>query len=172
MLEIVSRLALACVVITFAWASAAKFIGLANWRSALEPYALPRPARAGALVGVPLAELLVVGLIFAGQVAAGSALALGLLAIFCAALLRARSLQGDRVPCGCFGKSQERDYRFLLLRNALLAVATAVILVADNGSERAIELTSADLFPAALVLAGLTLIGWTAAQASAALKKK
>jgi hypothetical protein len=172
MVDIVTRLGAACLAVTFAWAAASKLIRFAPWRAALEPYGLPVFLRSIAAVGVPIAELAVVVLLLAGSVRAGTALAMGLLATFSAGLLRARAAQGDRLPCGCFGRTQERDYRVLLLRNALLALLGAVVLTVGAGSETSIDVGSGDLAPVALVLAGIGLIGWMAAQASTAMRKK
>jgi methylamine utilization protein MauE len=170
MADLVTRLAAACLAVTFAWAAAYKILRFAKWRSALEPYELPGPVRAIALVGVPLAELAVTALIVAGSVSAGAAFSLSLLASFSAALLRARKLRGDRLPCGCLGESKERDYRVLLLRNALLALAASLILLLNTGS--AAQVPPGELLPAALALAGIMLIGWMTVQAGTALRKK
>ncbi|HYI46573.1 MAG TPA: MauE/DoxX family redox-associated membrane protein [Actinomycetota bacterium] len=172
MVDIVTRLGAACLAVTFAWAAASKLIRFAHWRAALEPYGLPRSFRSLAAVGVPITEVTVVVLLLAGNVQAGTSLACGLLALFSAALLRARAAQGDRLPCGCFGRTQERDYRVLLLRNALLALLGAVVLTLGVGSDTSIDVATGDLAPVALVLAGIGLIGWMAVQASTAMRNK
>jgi hypothetical protein len=78
-------------------------------------------------VGVPVAELAVVATVVVGAPALTSALALGLVASFSAAVVRARVRGGgDAVPCGCFGGSRARDYRLLLARNAALAGLAAI----------------------------------------------
>ncbi len=100
--------------------------------------------------------------IFGASRAAG-ALSLALLSAFSLAVLRARRLEGDRLPCGCFGKTTSRDYRMMIVRNALLATAAAVALSpgrdvalleglgAPNGSEAIAVVLSA---------AGIGLIAW------------
>ena len=83
-----------------------------------------------AAAGVPALELGVVALIASGHVEAGATAALAMLGVFTLAVLRARRIVGDRLACGCFGRSRVRDYRLILARNAALA---AVALVAIAG---------------------------------------
>lgn len=172
MVDIVTRLGAACLAVTFAWAAGYKIVRFARWRSALEPYGLPRPLRSISAVSVPLAEGSVVALLLTGNVRAGAALAVGLLGLFSAALLRARALQGDRLPCGCFGRTQERDYRVLLLRNALLTLTCAIVLLFAAGADASVDVGAGDLAPVTLVVAGIGLIGWMATQAATAMRKK
>jgi multisubunit Na+/H+ antiporter MnhC subunit len=67
------------------------------------------------------------------------------------------------VVCGCFGTSEPRDYRLLLLRNAVLA---GVASIAAFGGADAPRLTlpalptAADALPAALVVTGLVVTAW------------
>src|SRR5438876_258169 len=89
----------------FAWAATAKILRPRAWRGALNGYGLGGLERA-ASVGVPILELTVPALVVAGQPRAAAALTLVLLGSFSMALLRARRLGGDRVPCGCFGRSR------------------------------------------------------------------
>jgi hypothetical protein len=118
------RLLPGALAAVFAWAGLAKVVDPARWRRALAGYRLGAADRALAMA-VPLAELAVAALLLSGRHEEGAALALALLAVFSAAVLRARSLQGDRVACGCFGRARTRDYRSLLGRNAALgALAT------------------------------------------------
>jgi hypothetical protein len=172
MVDIVTRLGAACLAVTFAWAAGYKVLRYPKWRAALEPYRLPTSISATASIIVPLLEVAVVVLLLTGRARAGAALALGLLASFSAALMRARATQGDRLPCGCFGKTQERDYRVLLLRNAGLALAATLVLLGLNGPRASIDLASTDLVPALLVVAGIGLIGWMATQAGSAMRRK
>jgi hypothetical protein len=98
---------------------------------------------------------------------AGAALAVALLAAFSLVVLRGRSRQGEKLPCGCFGRSRERDYRTMLLRNALLGLLAAVVLLSEReGSALAgVSLPDgAELFPALLVAIGVLVAAWTGYQ--------
>ncbi|MDP9222835.1 MAG: hypothetical protein M3P18_03090, partial [Actinomycetota bacterium] len=115
-----------------------------------------------ASVGVPIAESAVVTLLVVGQARAAAALALGLIAIFSLALLHARQEEGDRLPCGCFGRVIPRDYRLLAARNAALAALAATVLF--SGRDRLVTASlgpdSTVLLPAALVILGLSVAVW------------
>jgi hypothetical protein len=158
----------------FAWASVAKILRFAEWKRILSAYGLPPSVHGVTSWGVPLVEALVVTLIVMGETRAGAALALMLLSGFSLALVRARSLQGERLPCGCFGRTKERDYRLLLARNAFLALLPATLLlggrdVAPLSGARAP--TGDDLVPTLLALAGILLALWTAREVSGAFRK-
>lgn len=130
--------------VVFVWAALAKLTGFPVWRRDLEAYRLP--GRTALAVVIPVAELAVPALVVAGFGTAAAALALVLLASFSGAILRARRLLGDRLPCGCFGGRDRRDFRVLLVRNAALgALALAsfddpVAAVPGVGSAEAIPL--------------------------------
>lgn len=146
----------------FGWAAVAKTARPRAWSSALNGYRLPRSVATAALVGVPVVEVFVAGLLLVGGDAgrAGAALGVALLAAFSMAVLRARGLQGDRLPCGCFGGSASRDYRLMLVRNSVLGLVAAAVLVLP---ERPLGLDppgTADALPAVLVALGLVLVGW------------
>ena len=153
--------------VTFGWAALAKLTRFGSWRSALVAYRLPPGPFAAALVAVPVAEAGVAASVFAGLVRPGAALAIAMFSLFTAAIARARAITGDRVPCGCFGALKDRDYRVLLVRNALLGIAAGVVLVragdgaplnglgTPNGSE---------IVPAVLIVAGIALILWLVSQ--------
>ncbi|HEV2756044.1 MAG TPA: MauE/DoxX family redox-associated membrane protein [Actinomycetota bacterium] len=149
----------------FAWAAAAKAVRFPAWREALAGYRLPAPAELAARPLVPLAEGVTAALLVAGGDAspAGAAAAVALLAGFSLAVLRARRLQGDRLPCGCFGGSGHRDYRLMLVRNATLgAVAAVALLFPETGSFDAAAPDASQVVPAALAAAGLGLVVWLA----------
>jgi len=153
-----SGLAAATVAAAFAWAGFAKILRPSAWRRALGSYRLGalRPFTASI---VPVFELAVPVLIAAGRIAAGSELALAMLGAFSLAVLRARRLSGDRLACGCFGRSRVRDYRAILARNAALA-AIAVAAVAGRHAESTAALHrpgGAEILPAALAALGLVL---------------
>jgi hypothetical protein len=154
-------LAAAVVVAAFGWAAVAKFVGFDRWRRALPAYRLSgiEPL---ARVGVPAAELVVAALVMVGPPPVAGALALALLAGFSTVILRAQSLEGNRLPCGCFGSATERDFRLMLLRNALLAVPAAVLSLSGELKllDRIESMRRADLLPLLLVVLAIGLLGW------------
>ena len=128
MSDITVRIASLALASLFAWSAAAKLLRYDAWRIALAGYALPRPMELGARALVPLTELALAAAIVLGAVRLGAAASLALLAAFSIAILRARSIQGDKLPCGCFGRTKKRDYRWSLARNAGLALVAALTL--------------------------------------------
>jgi len=89
--------------------------------------------------------------------------ALVILAAFSAAILAARRRFGNVVVCGCFGTRIPRDYRILLLRNALLAGGASIAALAGVDSPR-ISVpglpTAGDALPAALAVTGIVVAAW------------
>lgn len=149
----------------FGWAALAKVLRFSAWREALAGYRLPPAAERAARPAVPLVEVVAAGLLAAGGDAskAGAALAIALLAAFSLAVLRAQRLQGDRLPCGCFGGSGRRDYRLMLVRNATLGGAAATALLFPGALSIAPDAPgSAEAVPAVLAAAGLVLVVWLA----------
>jgi hypothetical protein len=110
----------------FAWAALSKVVRFRRWRADMETYRLP--GEQALAVAVPLAEGAVPLLALTGRPVAAALVALGLLAGFSFAILRARRLAGDRLPCGCFGGTTRRDFRLLLARNGALALLAAAAL--------------------------------------------
>jgi hypothetical protein len=114
------------------------------------------------VISVPVAEVAIVGLVVMGMHRTAGIAALVILAAFSAAILRARRRFGDVVACGCFG-SVARDYRILLLRNALLAGGALIAALAGVDAPR-ISVpglpTASDAFPAALAAAGIVVAAW------------
>jgi hypothetical protein len=147
-----SGLAAELLGLVFAWAAIAKALRFRRWRGQILGYRLPA---AGTLaVVVPLAEAGVPALVVGGFPTAAGALALGLLAAFSATILRARRLQGDRLPCGCFGGDGRRDYRLLLARNLALGAVAAATL-ADRAGDPWADVGPAELLPVVLLSVGL-----------------
>lgn len=154
------------LAVAFFWAAIAKASRPSVWRSALVGYRLPAGTTTPALVLVPVAEIVAAVLLSAGGNAtkAGAALSVALLGSFSLAVLRARRLQGDRLPCGCFGGSGSRDYRLMLVRNALLGSVAGAILLVPAVARYELEAPSAEqLLPALLVALGVVLIAWLVA---------
>jgi hypothetical protein len=145
------------VAVVFAWAAVSKLWNRAAWRDALRAQRVPPPLERWALPGVPLAEAAVPGLILAGHVTLGASLALVLLAVFTAFLVRARRLAGGRLPCGCFGGRRTRDVRWLLGRNVAVAALAAAALGAPSAHSVLRLPQPGEFVPAALVAVGLVL---------------
>ncbi|MFN2488328.1 MAG: MauE/DoxX family redox-associated membrane protein [Actinomycetota bacterium] len=160
------------LVLTFAWASLAKLVRWSRWRTALERYHLGPALTPLVLFGVPLVEAGVVALLLAGEVRLGAALVVSLISAFSLAVLRARSLEGDRLPCGCFGRASARDYRQMLLRNSLLGALAAIVLIVAGARLSVAAPQRGELVPAALVVAGLAFAGWLVWQAATALRRR
>jgi len=167
-------LAAAIVAATFGWAAASKLVGFGRWRRALTGYGLTRPLERFAGVATPFAEAGVALLVLVGPLPVAGALALGMLAGFCVLILRARVLQGDRLPCGCFGGTSERDYRLMLLRNTLIAVPVGIVVVAGEPSlvELASSIDAPEVLPAGLVVVAAGLVVWMVKGVSESLSTK
>ncbi len=157
------------LAVAFFWAAIAKASRPAAWRAALLAYRLPGPLVVPALVLVPVAEITAGVLLSAGGIASktGAALSIALLGGFSLAVLHARRLQGDRLPCGCFGGSGSRDFRLMLVRNAALGAVAAAILLVPAVARYELEAPGASqLLPALLVALGVVLIAWLVATLS------
>jgi hypothetical protein len=172
--EFLAQLAAAALALVFAIAAAAKLGRPGRWREMLRGYRLPGPAaRTGAVV-VPALEAAVAVLVVAGRGREGAALAMALVVAFSAAILRARSVSGPRIPCGCFGGRRTLDYRTLVARNAGLALAGATVL-ARGGQVRALDAldlpSAGEIVPALLALLGAAALAWTLRSARTALRR-
>jgi hypothetical protein len=167
------RIAAGLLALLFLWAALSKIVRRAAWTSALEGYGLEGSLRSAATVGVPASEIGVATLMLVGATRAGAAASVALLALFSLAVFRARSVRGDVLPCGCFGRTEARDYRTILLRNFVMGGLAAVVLaggrdvsVLDGARAPAVD----ELLPAALAAAGVLLIGWIVWEGVAARK--
>jgi uncharacterized protein (DUF486 family) len=164
-----SALASYVLATTFAWAAVAKAVRPSAWSASLSGYGFSGPLARVVAVAVPVAEIGVTALSVAGLRSIGAALALALLSGFSFAILRATRTRGDRLPCGCFGGTKERDFRLMLLRNALLAVLAAVVLVGQQLHPASLHGT-VDGVPLALSVAGAVVICWTLWQVVSSLR--
>lgn len=162
----------AVLALTFAWAAVAKVVRPRRWLDALDGYGFRGRWRLAVTIAVPVAEFTVPALFAIGGARLGAALTLALVAAFSLAVLNARTVQGDRLPCGCFGGVGARDYRLMLARNAALAALAAFVLLTERS--RALSgLASGDMVvPIVLSVAGLALIGWMIYQVSVAFNHK
>ena len=148
----------------FGWAALAKLLRAPAWRRALEGYGLSSGITAIATWAVPSVELAVAGLLLFGPPRAGAAATVALLGAFSAAIVRASALQGSRLPCGCFGGDGRRDFRVMLLRNALLGIPAVVILLFSNAAVLRAHLGAGDVVPLLLTALTLGLVGWVLLQ--------
>jgi hypothetical protein len=171
MVDILVRAAALLLLVTFAWAGLFKVIRFADWRSSLVSYQFPMRVRQAVAVGVPVAELTAVTLLAFGNFKVAGAVILAMVAVFSLAVARARALQGNKLPCGCFKAGDVQDVRLILLRNAILATLAAFLTLAGPSAE-SLVMEVDDLAPALLVIVGVALAGWTAFQVASALRRK
>jgi len=166
--EVIVRAAAGVLAVTLGVAGLLKLARPAAWRVALRGYDLPRSIERGALLGVPAAELGAVGLILFAPARAGAAFALALIAVFSLAVVHAQSRHGPRLPCGCFGGNETRDFRTILVRNGALAAMAAIVLLG-----RAEGVAWPDEFvPLGLTVAGIGLGVWIVRAASVMWQKR
>lgn len=172
--EMTARFASILLALAFAWAGVAKIVAYRRWQQALERYGLPAPLRIVAAPSVPVFELAIAAVTLFVSPRVGVIAAVAALAAFSLAIMRARAMQGDRLPCGCFGGSSERNYQTMIVRNAFLGTLATIVLV--SRIESAIELPSAptasDALPVGLMVVGLALAIWIGVQASTYLRHR
>jgi hypothetical protein len=160
--HIAVRFAAFLLAAVFAWAGVAKLVRWSNWREGLRRYRFG-PLELPLAAVVPVSELAVVAGLVAGLTRASAALTLGMLAGFSGAVVRARTFEGDQLPCNCFGRSPAHDYRTLLVRNGLLGVPATAILIAGEDFYLFGATpwpSTAEAVPVTLVGLGLLLGGW------------
>jgi thiol-disulfide isomerase/thioredoxin len=167
-LGLASALVLAAV---FVAAAVAKLTDLAGTRTAVTEFGVPERLAPVVAVAVPLAELVVVGLLIAESTRiAGGAGSLVLLAVFSAAIAVSLA-RGSAPDCHCFGQLHAAPTSWkTLVRNGLLAVLAALTLAAGIAGETPSAVAwVGDLQPVALVaigcaiaLAALAAVGWLA----------
>ena len=165
----------AVVALTFAWAAAAKLIRWSTWTSSLAAYGVPQGLRAPLAVLVPALEVAVPALMVAGETKSAMAVAIALLSGFSLAVLVARARTGDRLPCGCFGGTEERDYRLMLIRNSLLGGLAGLVLVAgpEDGFVTSGDAPPArELVPVLLVAVGVLLLVWMLRHATSLMRRR
>ena len=158
--------------LVFAWAAAAKLVGFASWRAAVAGYRMPGLLQRPLAIAVPVVELCLAGAFFAGATRVGAAVALAVLTLFSLTILRARNLQGSRLPCGCFGSNKQRDYRALLARNTVLATGAGALLVYGRDVPGYPSAPSDDAWlAAALVVLGIALVVWVLASVRSGMRR-
>jgi hypothetical protein len=170
--EDIARIVAIVLAAIFGWAAIAKVLRPKDWTTALAGYGLDVRVKMTAAVLVPAAEAAAAILLITAH-AIGAAFALALVAGFSLAVLRARSVRGSRLPCGCFGASKVRDYRELLARNAVLGALAGVVLVSQR--LESLELATpgiGDILPVALAAGGLIVALWAARQVMVSLRRK
>ncbi|HZA19974.1 MAG TPA: MauE/DoxX family redox-associated membrane protein [Actinomycetota bacterium] len=173
--DVTIRIASAMLGAVFLWSGAAKALRWEGWKYALGGYRLPRWAEAATAPAVIVIEWGIALLLLAGATRVGAALALAVLSAFSLAVLRARSVQGDRLPCGCFGGRRDRDYRAMLVRNALLEGLAALLLVGGRDVSIIDGMRmprSSELVPAAFVALAVVVIVWMVFHAFVSLRRR
>jgi hypothetical protein len=139
----------------------------------LGTHGLPLRVQRISLIAVPVAEVAIVGLVVGGMHRTAGIAALAILAAFSAAILMARRRFGNVVACGCFGTNVARDYRILLLRNALLAGGASIAALGGVDAPR-IGVpglpTAGDALPAALAVTGIVVAAWMLASSLRSLR--
>ena len=163
------------IALTFVWAATAKLVRWGSWTGGLARYAVPPRLVTPVGLAVPVLELVVAALILGGATEVAMASSIALLSVFSLAVVRARTRTGNRVPCGCFGGSEERDFRLILARNAVLAALAGAVLV--SGFEEGLISSSAaprleETVPAILVGAGIGLLVWMLRHAGSLMRRK
>jgi Methylamine utilisation protein MauE len=170
---LVAPLAAAVLGAAFGWSAGAKIARPASWRRVLAVDGLPPWVQRTSVIGVPVAEVAIVGLVMVGMHRTAGIVALAILAVFSAAILQARRRFGNVVACGCFGTSIARDYRILLLRNVLLAGGASIAALGDVDAPR-INVpglpTVGDALPAALAVTGIVVAAWMLASSLRSLR--
>jgi hypothetical protein len=115
----------------FAWSGLSKILRPERWTADVRRYRLPQSLKRMVVLIVPWIELTIAVALVAGWTWFGGTVALVMLGAFSFAIVRLhRILETKAVPCGCLGGTSSRDYRLLLLRNALLALGAFVLVVA------------------------------------------
>ncbi|HSL67976.1 MAG TPA: MauE/DoxX family redox-associated membrane protein [Actinomycetota bacterium] len=156
----------------FGWSAGTKIARPASWRRVPGAYGLPPRVQRISVIGVPVAEVAIVGLVVVGMHRTAGIVALAILAAFSAATLQARRRFGNVLACGCFGTSVERDYRILLLRNAVLAGGASIAALGGVDAPRiSVSLpTDGDALPAALAVTGIVVAAWMLASSLRSLR--
>jgi hypothetical protein len=169
----IAPLAAAVLGAVFGWSAGAKIARPASWRRVLAAYGLPPWLQRTSVIGVPLAEVAMVGLVVVEMHRTAGIAALAILVALSAAILQARRRFGNVVACGCFGTSVSRDYRILLLRNALLAGGASIAVLGGVDAPR-ISVpglpTAGDALPAAFAVAGIVVAAWMLASSLRSLR--
>lgn len=163
------------LALTLLWAGFAKVVRWSSWRPSLEPYGIAEGLRSPVAILVPATEISVATLIIVGPTRVAMALTLAMLGAFSLAVLRARASEGDSLPCGCFGGTEARDFRLMLVRNGFLgALAGAVLLSRTNDTVVSSDdlPSSSQILPALLVLSGALLVVWTLRQATSMMRRR
>jgi hypothetical protein len=152
----------AVVAGAFGWAALSKLVSYERWRRALAGYKLPEALERVARLGTPALEAVVLAVVLSGPLPLAGALTLLMLAGFCLVVLRARAIRGNKLPCGCFGGADERDYRLMLVRNAILAIPAGVLALSGDAGliDRLASIEGADYVPLGLVLGAAVLVAW------------
>jgi hypothetical protein len=175
MSDVWMSLASVLLAATFAWSGSMKVLRAERWRLDLVSYRLSRPLRAAGFLLLPWVEVGIAGALVAGAGRTGAVLAIGLLGIFCAAIVRARLLLGtDKLGCGCFGGARIRDYRLLLGRNVALGALAAVVVSSGSypSAAQGLDLGGPSALFWLMSALGLSAVAWVLWQASQRMRRQ
>jgi hypothetical protein len=149
----------AVLALVFSWAAFTKICHPAWWRGNLRSYRLPPPVYRMALTGVPWGELTIAVCVVGGAPRVGGPASLVMLVLFSAVIVRARLTQDSNLMgCACFGGTRRYDFRVLLLRNAGLAAAAAILWLTAAAS---VPAGASPALVAALLVTGIAWGIWT-----------
>jgi hypothetical protein len=130
----VALVATVLLTVVFATAAAGKLADQPGMRQTLAEFGMPARSLPSLAVLLPLAEAVTaISLLLASTARGGGIAALGLLSIFTAGVAAAM-VRGRAPDCHCFGRlSSGPTGRRTLIRNALLAVPAALVVVYGPG---------------------------------------
>ena len=152
----------------FAVAAIGKLLDLEGSKQALQEFGVPNRAAQLGGIALPVTELLVaIALLVLPLARWGAAVALLLLLIFAGGVAQAMS-RGQAPDCHCFGQlHSEPAGRSTLIRNAVLAVAAAFVLV--KGAGPSLNQGLGSLHGAAIALVAVSVLAVVLAVAAAQL---
>jgi uncharacterized membrane protein YphA (DoxX/SURF4 family)/peroxiredoxin len=143
------------LALVFAFAGAAKLVGLERTRATLAAFGVPRGLVAPAAIALPIAELAVAAaLIVPASARVGAVVAVVLLAAFSGAVARLLA-RGERPDCACFGGLGSTPVGTgTLTRNLVLAGVSAFVVIGGPGREVGSVLGGVD----PLIIVGVVLL--------------
>lgn len=156
LLVVLARLVLMCV---FAIAAIGKLADRDGARVAVAEFGIPGDAVGLVAFGLPLVELLVAaGLAIEASALWAAAVAVALLLLFCAGIVRLLS-RGEAPDCHCFGRLGSTPVgRQTLIRNLALTALAGFVLVAGRSHGQSVSTLAGDVGPVAIVLGGAIIL--------------
>jgi methylamine dehydrogenase accessory protein MauD len=142
----------------FLVAALGKLADIKGGRRGLESFGVPRRLASPLALLLPFAELAVAGLLLLGStVRYGALAALGLLAVFTAAIVT-NLARGRKPDCHCFGQLHSRPISWsTVIRNSVLAAIAALVAVTGSGTSYLALLGDGGASPAFHAMAAVAL---------------